>query len=88
MDERHRVNADIYVTAFEAGFGFCNYAHNIDLSEEDFDDAESKEMFKAELAQQKQDRENYRVSLKIIGRRPRLPLGAPFTLSGLGLDPL
>jgi hypothetical protein len=43
---------------------------------------------KAEREQQEQDRENYRASLKIVGRRPGLPLGYPFTLSGLGLDPL
>jgi hypothetical protein len=78
---RHRAHADIYVTAFEAGFGFCNYAHNLGM-----DPPETAEE-KAELAQQEQDRENYRASLKIVGRRPGLPLGYPFTLSRLGFEP-
>jgi hypothetical protein len=76
---RHREAADIYVTAFEAGFGFCNYAHNLGM-----DPPETAEE-KAEIAQQEADREAYKAALRTIGRSPRLPLGYPFTLDGLGL---
>jgi hypothetical protein len=70
--------AGIYVAAFEAGFGFCNYAHNLEM-----DPPETAEE-KAEIAQQEADREAYKAALCTIGRSPRLPLGHPFTLDGLG----
>ena len=76
---RHRDHAEIYATAFEAGFGFCNYAHNVGWDPETAEE-------KAELAQQEADREAYKAALREVGRSPRLPLGYPFTLEGLGFD--
>jgi hypothetical protein len=71
--------AEIYAAAFEAGFGFCNYAHNLG-----YDHPLTAEE-QAEVAQQEADREAYKAALLLIGRGSRLPLGYPFTLSGLGL---
>jgi hypothetical protein len=71
--------AEIFAAGFEAGFGFCNYAHNVG-----YDHPLTAEE-QAERAQQEADREVYKAALLLIGRGSRLPLGYPFTLSGLGL---
>jgi hypothetical protein len=71
--------AEIYAAAFEAGFGFCNYAHNLG--------ADADDEIRAEAALQEADREKYKEALVLIGRSSRLPLGYPFTFGGLGIEP-
>jgi hypothetical protein len=78
IDAMRLAKAEGFAAGFEAGFGFCNYAHN--LGGDPPETAEEK----AELAQQEADREAYKAALCTIGRSPRLPLGYPFTLDGLG----
>jgi hypothetical protein len=76
IDALRLATADGFAAGFEAGFG---YAHNLGM-----DHPETAEE-KAELAaQQEADREAYKAALRTIGRSPRLPLGYPFTLDGLG----
>jgi hypothetical protein len=71
IDAMRLATADGFAAGFEAGFGFCTYAHN--LGGDPPETAEEK----AELAQQEADREAYKAALRAIRRRPRLPLGFP-----------
>jgi hypothetical protein len=80
LDIRRRRESEIFANGFEAGFSFRQYADDLDSLEE-FHSAD--EIADFELA-----RDTYKRALRVVGRQSHLRLGYPFTLTGLGLDPL
>jgi len=70
MDITNKYDAEVYALALEAGFGFCNYAHDLGL------DHPETAQDKARFAQQEADRGVYQAALRTIGRQPALPLGS------------